>query len=83
MVSFLYDIVIWGRSFEDHMKNMEQVLSRFQDFKLYLKPCKCELLKRYIIFLGHKVSRDGVSLNPRKVKEVKEWPTPKNKTEAE
>ena len=50
---FLDDIVILGMSFEDHMKNMEQVLSRFRDFKLKLKPSKCELLK------GHKVSREG------------------------
>ena len=80
---FLDDIVILGRSFEDHMKNMEQVLSRFRDFKLKLKPSKCELLKRNIIFLGHKGSREGVSPNPVKVREVKEWPTPKNKTELE
>ena len=72
VVSFLDDIVILGRSFEDHMKNMEQLLSRFQDFKLKLKPSKCELVKRDIIFLGHKVSREGASPNPGKVREVKE-----------
>ena len=82
-VSFLDDIVILGRSFGDHLKNMEQVLSRFRDFKLKLKPSKCELLKRDIIFLGHRVSREGVSPNPGKVREMKEWPTPKNKTEFE
>ena len=80
-VSFLDDIVILGRSFEDHMKNMEQVLNRFRDFKLKLKPSKCELLKRDIFFLGHKVSMEGVSPNPGKVRE--EWPTPKNKTDLE
>ena len=37
------------------MKNMEQV---FMDFKLKLKPSKCELLKRDIIFLGHMVNRE-------------------------
>ena len=36
-----------------------------------------------IIVLGHNVSREGVSPNPGKVKEVKEWATPKNKTELE
>ena len=65
------------------MKNMEQVLSWFQDFKLKLKPSKCELLNRDIIILGHKVSREGVSPNPGMVKEVKKWPTPKKKTELE
>ena len=66
------------------MKHMEQVLSRFRDFKLKLKPGNCELLKRNIIFLCHKISREGgVSSNPGKVNEVKEWPTPKDKTEFE
>ena len=51
------------------------MLSRFRDFKLKLKQIKCEL--------GHKVSRKGVSPNSAKVREVKEWPTPKNKTELE
>ena len=40
VVSFLYDIVIWGRGFEDHMENMEQLLGRFKDVKLRLKPSK-------------------------------------------
>ena len=78
VVSFLDDKVILGRGFEDHMKNMEHVLSWFRDFKLKLKPSKCELLKRDKTFLGHKVNREGVSPNPGKVKKVKEWPTPRN-----
>ena len=61
VVSFLDGIVILGRGYEDHMKNMEQVLSRFRDCKLKLKPRKCELLKRDIIFLGHKVNMEGES----------------------
>ena len=68
-----------GRGFGDHMKNMEQVLSRFRDFKLKLNPSKCELLKRHH-FSGSHGKQGGVSPNPGKIKEVKEWPTPKHKT---
>ena len=74
MVLFFDNIVLLGRGFEGHMKNMEQVLSQFMDIELKLKPSKCELLKRDIFFLGHKVNMEGVSPNPGKVKEVKEWP---------
>ena len=41
----------------------------------------CELLRRDIIFLGHKV--EGRVSNPGKVKAVKEWPRPSNKTDLE
>ena len=33
--------------------------------------------------MGHKVNREGVSLNPGKFKEVKEWPTTRNKADLE
>ena len=65
------------------MNNMEQVLSQIRDVMLKLKLRKCELLKRDKFFLDHKISREGVSPNPGKVKELKQWPTPKNKTELE
>ena len=53
--------VILGRGFEDHMNNMEQVLSRFQDFMLKLKPSKCELLKRDIILRVTRLAGRGES----------------------
>ena len=62
-----------GRGFEDHMKKMQQVLSRFRDFKLKLKPSKCELLNK---------ERHNF-LNPGMVKEVNEWPMSRNKADLE
>ena len=51
--------IFLGRGFEDHMKNIEHVLSLFRYFKLKLKPSKRVLLRRDILFLGHKVNREG------------------------
>ena len=59
VVYFLDDIVILGRDFEDHIKNMEKVLSRFRDFKLKLKPSKCELLKERHNFSGSQGKQGG------------------------
>ena len=80
VVSFLDDIVFFERGFEDHMKNMEQVLSWFWNFKLKLKPSKCELLKRDIRF-GSQVDSERVSPNQQKATEVEEWPIPRNKAD--
>ena len=43
MVSFLDYIDILERVFNDHMRNVEQILSRFLDLKLKLHPIKCKL----------------------------------------
>ena len=58
VVYFLDDIVILGRDFKDHMKNMEQVLSLFRDLKFKLKPSKCELLKRDILSRFNKLIKE-------------------------
>ena len=31
-----------------------------------------------VLFLGNKLSKDGISPNPKKVNKVKEWPFPKS-----
>ena len=43
---------------------------------LKLKPSKCEFFKEQIKFLGHIVSKEGISTCPEKVHAVQEWPIP-------
>ena len=83
VVSFLDDLVVLGKGFEDHMVNLGKVFGRFQQFGLKLKPKKCELLQREILFLGHRVSREGVQPSASKVEQVREWVAPNNKRELE
>jgi hypothetical protein len=45
---------------------------------LYLKPSKCEFHKQEIEFLGFIVGKDGMSMDPEKVKSITSWPTPKS-----
>ncbi|XP_073063931.1 uncharacterized mitochondrial protein AtMg00860-like [Primulina eburnea] len=49
--------------------------------KLYAKFSKCEFKLRSVSFLGHVISREGVSVDPRKVEVITEWPRPKNATD--
>uniref|UniRef100_F7A1A8 Reverse transcriptase/retrotransposon-derived protein RNase H-like domain-containing protein n=1 Tax=Ciona intestinalis TaxID=7719 RepID=F7A1A8_CIOIN len=45
---------------------------------LRLKAKKCKLLQEETVYLGHVISRDGVSCDPKKLSVVKEWPVPTN-----
>ncbi|XP_056695167.1 uncharacterized mitochondrial protein AtMg00860-like [Spinacia oleracea] len=38
----------------------------------------CEFLLEKVAFLGHYVSKEGVSVDPAKIQAMSEWPTPKN-----
>lgn len=77
---YLDDIIIVGKDFDDHLKKLEQVLSKLRDANLKLNPKKCSFFKRKVNYLGHVISSDGIQTCPEKISAVKDWPTPKDKT---
>jgi hypothetical protein len=64
-----------------HKRLIHQVLERLETHDLYLKPEKCEFLKREIEYLGVIVGNGVLKMNPKKLESVKNWATPKNPTE--
>ena len=78
---YLDDIIVLGKSFKNHMKNLEQVFLRLRQANLKLNPKKCNLFKRQVNYLGHVVSDSGVSMDPEKVSAITNWPVPKDKSE--
>ncbi|CAK1586146.1 unnamed protein product [Parnassius mnemosyne] len=77
---YLDDTIIVGRTFEDHLQNLERVLMKIQSANLKFSPKKCSLLKRQVSFLGYVVSEEGIRTDPEKIAAVKDWPVPKDKT---
>ena len=75
---YLDDIIIFAGDLQSHLERLVQVLTRLRTANLKLKPSKCHLLQRKVLFLGHVVSAEGVATDPAKVATVKEWPTPRN-----
>ena len=75
---YLDDIIIFSATPEEHLERLERVLQRLRSANLKLKPNKCCLMQTSVHFLGHIVSKDGISTDPEKVKLIKEWPTPTN-----
>lgn len=72
------DIICYTRGTEaDHLAHLEIVLKRLLDAQLYVKLSKCTFMVHEMAFLGHIVGRDGVRVDPAKVKSVKDWLTPK------
>ena len=78
---YLDDVIIFGRTFAEHISRLSEVLQRIKESGLKLKPTKCQFLQREVTFLGHIVSKDGVRPNPDNVEKLKLMPTPQNVTE--
>lgn len=75
---YLDDVVIFGKTFEEHIDRLRKVLSRIRSAGLKLKPSKCHLLKDEVVFLGHVVSEKGVLPNPDNIAKIVSWPTPRS-----
>jgi hypothetical protein len=73
VVVFIDDILIYSKSEAEHVKHLRIVLQRLRDHKLYAKFSKCEFWLDSVKFLGHTISRDGISMDPSKVQEVMDW----------
>ena len=81
VLAFLDDIFIFSKTKEEHLQHIERVLQVLEKHKLYLKPAKCDWMKEEVEFLGHRIGRQGLSVDPHKIDAVKEWPVPKNGSE--
>ena len=56
---YMDDIVVYSDSWEDHVRNLREVLERLKVAGLTAKPSKCQLGMSYCYYLGYMVG-DGV-----------------------
>lgn len=75
------DVLIYSKSFEAHLRDVKEVMNRLCDAGFLLKAKKCTFAKPKTIFLGHQISAEEVSMDPKKIEKVKSFPRPTNPTE--
>ncbi len=78
---YLDDTIIHSDTFANHLRNLDLVLAAHVKAGLKLQPEKCQLFQEEIEYLGHLVSKKGISPVPSYVQIVKEWPLPQTLTE--
>jgi hypothetical protein len=73
---FIDDILVYSRSKEEHKEHLRLVLQKLRDHRLYVKLSKCEFWLKQFTFLGHIISKGGISVDPGKVQDVLGWNVP-------
>ncbi|KAI3690668.1 hypothetical protein L2E82_48858 [Cichorium intybus] len=81
VIVFITDILIYSRSKEEHSQHLRQVLETLRTEKLYAKFSKCEFWIQKVDFLGHVVSKEGIHVDPSKIKAIKNWEAPRTPIE--
>jgi hypothetical protein len=82
VVIFIDDILIYSRSEAEHEKHLGLVLQRLREHKLYAKLSKCEFWIDEVPFLGHVISKGGIAVDSRKLKDVLDWVVPQTVKES-
>ena len=73
---YLDDVLVVGRTLEEHNRKLSTVFQRIRDAGLRLKPKKCRFAQEEVEYLGHVISAGGVRTDPKKVDAVRNFPTP-------
>ena len=81
VVVYLDDILIFSKTWSEHLQHVEQVLSTLQQHKLYANMEKCSFGMQSIQYLGYIIDTEGVHVDPIKIQIIRDWPSPKNFTE--
>ena len=77
VIVFIDDILIYSKNEDQHAEHLRIVLQTLKDQRLYAKFKKCEFWLDSVIFLGHIINRDGISVDTQKIKAIMDWPQPK------
>ncbi len=73
---YLDDIIIFGKTLEEHEQRLLKVLDRLEEIGLKVSIDKCQFCQPQVKYVGHIVSADGIATDPDKVEVVKHWREP-------
>ena len=77
------DIIVFGKSAEEHDENLQNTLQVIKESGLKLNKDKCEIKKNKLTYFGHVLSAKGVSPDPEKVKAITDLEAPTNVTQTD
>ncbi|MEL7520029.1 MAG: RNase H-like domain-containing protein [Cyanobacteria bacterium J06553_1] len=75
---YLDDVLVIGRTFDEHLETLDQVLECLKGHGLKVNPNKCQLFQHSVKFLGHIVSSDGLSPLPENTEAIINFSAPRS-----
>lgn len=81
VLMYLDDIIVVGRTLEEHEAWLEKVFTQLHEAGLKLSLEKCQFYRTSVMYLGHVVTAGGVAMDPKKLEVITTWPMPRTVTE--
>ena len=81
VVAYFDDILVSGKTEQEHLTNLAQVLDQLDSAGMKFKKEKCAFCLPRVEYLGHIISEEGLCPSASKVKAIKEAPKPSSFSE--
>ena len=75
---YLDDILVFSPDMANHLKHLRSLFERLRSADLKLNEIKCNFLKKYIQYLGHIISGEGIAPVPEKLESIQKMLPPQN-----
>ncbi|CAF1510509.1 unnamed protein product [Adineta ricciae] len=82
-VAYLDDILITGRTEDEHLRTLDMVLSKLAEFGFTCNPDKCAFLQNEVSYLGYIIDKNGKRPDATRVEAITKMPPPTNLKELE
>lgn len=78
VIVFIDDILVYSKNEEEHAEHLASVLRLLREHQLYAKISKCNFFQMEMHYLRHVISKEGIVVDPKKIRAIMEWEAPKN-----
>jgi len=78
VIVFIDDILVYSKNEEEHVKHLAEMLKLLREHHLYAKLNNCSFFLSEVHYLGHVVSKEGIVVDPEKIRAIVERVFPKS-----
>ena len=71
-VPYLDDLLVYSKTFDQHLDHLDRVLGRLKEHNVKIKPRKCQLFRHEVKYLGRIISSEGYKADSKGITAVSE-----------
>ena len=75
---YIDDVLVFGNNITDLLSHIRELFQRLRELGIFLKPSKCELFSKQVLWCGHLIDEEEITINPAFLSAVREIPVPEN-----